>query len=220
MLDCQNSRCKPNLSSEWTGILNIGEMSSTSWGLSAPQQNRNNSGPCQTSEPWSGSASQQCWYCTNRSVFTPRLNNGLLRSFASVMSANSYWIDDRLSSQRVAVRTLPTLAPARDISRNIVGSRTEVRRRGGLIPSWVVFGIVVLATFALCVSVTMRSRAEAASAASQYQNMSLEVQKLREVNTNLELEVRRLNTDSRAIETAARTRLNMVRTNEIVMPAE
>jgi cell division protein FtsB len=66
----------------------------------------------------------------------------------------------------------------------------------------------------------MRTVAEAGSAATTYEKMSSEVQKLREVNTNLEQEVRRLNTDSRAIETAARLRLNMVRTNEIVLPAE
>jgi cell division protein FtsB len=136
------------------------------------------------------------------------------------MSANSYWIDDRLRSQRVATRTLPNLGPARDISRNIVGTRTEVRRRGGIIPSWVVFGIIILGTSALCVNVTIRSVAEAGSAATNYEKMSSDVQKLREVNTNLEQEVRRLNTDSRAIETAARLRLNMVRANEIVLPAE
>ncbi len=136
------------------------------------------------------------------------------------MSANSYWIDDRLRSQRVATRTLPNFVPARDISRNIVGTRTEVRRRGGIIPSWVAFGIIILASSALCLSVMMRTVAEAGSAATTYEKMSSEVQKLREVNTNLEQEVRRLNTDSRAIETAARLRLNMVRTNEIVLPAE
>jgi cell division protein FtsB len=136
------------------------------------------------------------------------------------MSANSYWIDDRLRSQRVATRTLPNLVPGREISRNIVGTRTEVRRRGGIIPSWVVFGIIILATSALCLSVMIRSVAEAGSAATTYEKMSSDVQKLREVNTNLEQEVRRLNTDSRAIETAARLRLNMVRANEIVLPAE
>src|SRR5260370_30106790 len=125
-------------------------------------------------------------------------------------------MEDRLRSQRVATRSLPHLGPARDISRNIVGTRPEVRRRGGIIPSWVVFGIIILGTAALCVSVTIRSIAEAGSAATNYEKMSSDVQKLREVNTNLEQEVRRLNTDSRAIETAARLRLDMQRANEIV----
>src|SRR5882762_9563874 len=97
------------------------------------------------------------------------------------MSANSYWIDDRLRSQRVATRTLPNFVPARDISRNIVGTRTEVRRRGGIIPSWVVFSIIILATSGLCLSVIMRTVAEAGSAATTYEKMSSEVQKLREV---------------------------------------
>jgi cell division protein FtsB len=78
----------------------------------------------------------------------------------------------------------------------------------------------MLGTSALCLNVTMRSVAEAGSAATNYEKMSSDVQKLREANTNLEQEVRRLNTDSRAIETAARLRLNMVRANEIVLPAE
>jgi cell division protein FtsL len=136
------------------------------------------------------------------------------------MAANSYWIDDRLRSQRVVSRTMPSLSPAREISREIIGSRTEVRRRGGLVPSWVVFGMIILATFALCVSVTMRTRAEVDSASTQYEKINSDVKQLRATNAALEQEVHRLSFDSRAIETAARTRLNMVRANEIVVPAE
>jgi cell division protein FtsB len=49
--------------------------------------------------------------------------------------------------------------------------------------------------------------------------MYSDVQQLRESNAVLEQEIRRLNSDPRAIETAARARLNMVRANEIVVPA-
>ena len=134
--------------------------------------------------------------------------------------ANTYWIDDRLRAQRVAARALPSLAPARDLSREIIGTRTEVRRRGGIIPSWVIFGMIILATFALCATVTMRTRAEMRSASEQHQKLSADIEALRHSNTVLEQEVSRLRSDPRTIETAARTHLNMVRANEIVIPAE
>ena len=136
------------------------------------------------------------------------------------MAANEYWVDSRLRSQRVASRTLPQLAPVHDLSREIIGTRTEVRRRGGIIPSWVVFSTIILATFALCVTITMRTRAEVRAASEQFQVVGSEVETLRNSNAMLEQEVRRLHTDPRAIESAARTRLNMVRANEVVVPVE
>ena len=136
------------------------------------------------------------------------------------MAANTYWVDSRLRAQRVAARTLPPLAPVQDLSREIIGTRTEVRRRGGVIPSWVVFSTIILATFALCVTITMRTRAEICAASEQYQVIGAEVETLRSSNASLAQEVRRLHTDPRAIESAARTRLNMVRANEIIVPVE
>jgi cell division protein FtsL len=136
------------------------------------------------------------------------------------MAANSYWVDSRLRAQRVASRTLPPLAPVQDLSREIIGTRTEVRRRGGVIPSWVVFSTIILATFALCVTITMRTRAEIRAASDQYQTLGTQVEALRNTNAALEQEVHRLNNDPRAIESAARTRLNMVRANEIIVPVD
>lgn len=136
------------------------------------------------------------------------------------MAANTYWVDSRLRAQRVAARTLPPLAPVQDISREIIGTRTEVRRRGGVIPSWVVFSTIILATFALCVTITMRTRAEIRAASEQYQAIGAEVETLRSSNVAIEQEVRRLQSDPRAIESAARTRLNMVRANEIIVRVE
>lgn len=135
-------------------------------------------------------------------------------------AANTYWTDDRLRAQRVASRAVPTLAPMRELSREVIGTRAEVRRRGGLIPPWVIFGMIVLTTFALCVSVTMRTRAEVRAASSQYVKMSSDVEALRQTNAALKMEVRRLRNDPRAIESAARARLNMARPNEIIVPIE
>jgi cell division protein FtsB len=135
--------------------------------------------------------------------------------------ANTYWADDRLRSQRVATRALPRFAPtARDLSRELIGTNTEVRRRGGIIPSWVIFGMIILATFALCLTVTMHTRAEMRAASEQYEKISADVEQLRSGNAQLEQEVRRLHSDPRAIESAARTRMNMVRANEIIVPVE
>ena len=135
-------------------------------------------------------------------------------------AANTYWTDTRLDAQRPTARTLSLATPARNLSRELVGTRTEVRHRGGLIPSWAVFTMIMLATFALCVSVTMRTHAEMRSAEQKFSEMNMDVQALSQTNESLRQEVRRLRNDPRAIEAAARTRLNMVRPNEIVVPVD
>jgi cell division protein FtsB len=136
-------------------------------------------------------------------------------------AANTYWVDNRLRAQRVATRAIPSLSsPARDLSREIIGTRTEIRRRGGLIPSWVVFVTIILATFAICVTVTMRTHAERGAAALQYQRINSEVETLRNNNAALASEVKHLRSDPRSIESASRERLRMVRANEIIVPIE
>ena len=133
---------------------------------------------------------------------------------------NSYWIDERIRAQRVVPRASSPFASVREISLDIIGTPAEVRRRGGLIPAWVVFGMVILATFAICVSVTMRTRTRMSLASQQYVRMQNDVDSLRNSNQTLRAEIEHLRTDPRAIEAAARTRLNMVRPNEIVVPVE
>ena len=133
--------------------------------------------------------------------------------------ANTYWVDERIQAQRVAPRA-SSLASVQQISLEILGTRTEVRRRGGIIPSWVVFGMILLATFAVCVTVNMRTRAKVQVAAQQLTAMQTDVEVLRNVNESLKSEVQRLRSDPRTIELAARARLNMVRSNEFVVPVE
>ncbi len=133
--------------------------------------------------------------------------------------ANTYWVDERIRSQRVSPRA-SSLASVQQISMEIIGTRTEVRRRGGIIPSWVVFGMILLATFAVCVTVNMRTRAKVHVAAQQLTAMETDVEALRSVNQSLKSELERLRTDPRTIELAARARLNMVRSNEFVIPVE
>ena len=133
--------------------------------------------------------------------------------------ANSYWVDERIRTQRVSPRA-NSLASVQQISIDIIGTRTEVRRRGGVIPSWVVFGMILLATLAVCVTVNLRTRAKVQVAAQQLTTMQTDVEALRNVNQSLKSELQRLRTDPRAIEIAARARLNMVRSNEFVVPVE
>ena len=67
---------------------------------------------------------------------------------------NTYWVDERIRAQRVASRAPSPFASVKEISQDIIGSPAEVRRRGGVIPSWVIFGMIILGTFAICVAVT------------------------------------------------------------------
>jgi cell division protein FtsB len=135
--------------------------------------------------------------------------------------ANTYWVDERIRSQRALPRrTNASLASVQQISAEIIGSRAEVRRRGGIIPSWVVFGMILLATAAVCVTVNMRTRAKFQVAQQQFSVMQSDVETLRTINQSLKAEVEQLRNDPRAIESAARANLNMVRSNEYVIPVD
>ena len=133
---------------------------------------------------------------------------------------DTYWVDERIRAQRVAPRVASPLASVKEISLDIIGTRAEVRRRGGLIPAWVIFGMIILGTFAICVAVTMRTRTKMSLASDQYVRMQTDVEGLRNANQSLRLEIEKLRTDPSTIEAAARSRLNMVRPNEIVVPVE
>jgi cell division protein FtsB len=133
---------------------------------------------------------------------------------------DTYWVDERIRAQRVAPRVASPLASVKEISLEIIGTRAEVRRRGGLIPAWVIFGMIILGTFAICVAVTMRTRTRMSLASDQYVRMQTDVEGLRNANQSLRVEIEKLRTDPRTIEAAARSRLNMVRPNEILVPVE
>lgn len=80
--------------------------------------------------------------------------------------------------------------------------------------------MIVLATFAVCATVTMRTHAEMHNAEHRFETMSTDVERMRDTNEALRREVERMRSDPRAIEAAARTHLNMVRTNEVVLPLD
>ncbi len=134
------------------------------------------------------------------------------------MAANPFWNDPRLDAQQPAARALSIPSPAAETFVAAVGARAAVRRRDFSIPSWVVFSMIMLATFAVCVTVTMRTHAKMLSAEQEFGQLSTDVEKIRSQNAALRQEVGRLSGDPRAIETAARDRMNMTRANEVVHP--
>jgi cell division protein FtsB len=134
------------------------------------------------------------------------------------MAANPFWTDSRLDAQRPAARALTLPSPAAETFGGAVGTRADARRRDFSIPSWVVFSMIMLATFAVCITVTMRTHAARGAAEQRFGQMETEVQGIRQKNEALRRDVERLRTNARVKEAAARERLNMVRANEVVVP--
>ena len=136
------------------------------------------------------------------------------------MSANPFWIDSRLDAQRPVARATSLPSPAAEVFAGASGTRADARRRAFSIPSWVVFSMIMLATFAVCITVTMRTQAARGAAEQRFEQMSTDVQGIRQQNEALRRDVERLRSDPRTREAAARTRLNMVRANEVVVPLD
>jgi cell division protein FtsB len=136
------------------------------------------------------------------------------------MAANPFWTDSRLDAQRPVARAFSLPSPAAETLFGVAGARAGVRRHDFSIPSWVVFSMIMLATFAVCVTITMRTYAARGAAVQKYEQMETEVQNIRDRNASLRRDVERLRKDPRTREAAARERLNMVRANEIVVPLD
>ncbi len=136
------------------------------------------------------------------------------------MAANPYWTDSRLAAQQPAARALTLPSHSQQASADAIISRPAVGRRGLPLPSWVVFCTIMLATFAVCVTMTMRTHAARGAAEQRFEQMATEVQGIRETNEALRRDVERLQSDPRTREAAARARLNMVRANEVIVPLD
>lgn len=130
-------------------------------------------------------------------------------------AGHTYWLSNRLT-QRSSTQALPALS-ARDISIEVLPATL---RWVGLVPSWIILGMILLATLAICSTVIMRTRAEAQASALELQRLGAEVETTRQVNESLKIEIRRMTSDPNMIETAARARLGMVRPNDVVVPVE
>jgi cell division protein FtsB len=130
-------------------------------------------------------------------------------------AGHTYWLSNRHVTQR-STQALPALS-ARDISIEVLPATL---RWVGLVPSWIILGMILLATLAICSTVIMRTRTEAQASALELQRVGAEVETTRQVNESLKIEIRRMTSDPNMIETAARARLGMVRPNDIVVPVE
>lgn len=136
------------------------------------------------------------------------------------MAANPYWTDARLATQQPSARALTLPSPVAPPAVETVGVRAATRQRDFALPSWVVFCMIMLATFAVCVTVTIRTHAGMGAAEKKFEHASTQVETIKSDNAMLRERVERLRTDHRAIEAVARERMNMVRPNEIVVPLE
>src|SRR5829696_8105246 len=144
----------------------------------------------------------------------------MLGGAPKTMAANLYWSDSRLDAQRPVARAFALPSPAAEPFIGAIGTRADARRRDFSVPSWVVFSMIMLATFAVCITVTMRTHAARGAAEQRFVQMATDVQGIRETNKALRRDVERLQSDPRTREAAARARLNMVRANEVVVPLD
>jgi cell division protein FtsB len=117
----------------------------------------------------------------------------------------------RRSMALASPASLPLLQP--------VHFATDAARKSiGVIPSWVLLGMIVVAGAAICLTVNWRASAERATSQAQLSNLSSEIEGLRRLNASLEVEIQRMNSDPALIESAARERLGMVKPTDIVVP--
>ena len=140
------------------------------------------------------------------------------------MAANPYWTDARLATQQPTARALTLPSPVVPAAVETAGARVAVRRREFALPSWVVFCMIMLATFAVCVTVTMRTHAGMRTAEQEHEQLRVNVERTRAENEALRRKAELMRQDPRAqaaaaqaIEVEARERLNMLKSNEVVV---
>lgn len=132
-------------------------------------------------------------------------------------AGNTYWLNNRRTTQGAAAQVIPAFSVA---ARTGVLTPAAVRAWILTIPSWVILAMIILATLAICSTVIMRTRTQLQMSAREYQDMASEIAKLRRDNALLQIETRRMTTDTGLIESTARLRLGMVGPNDIVVPIE
>ena len=131
-------------------------------------------------------------------------------------STNTDWLRNRATNYGSMAQTLP-LTSARESARELV---LPAARWLGLLPSWTLLAMIVLATAAVCAAVIVKTKAEFEVSTAQRHQMLSEIDDLRRTNVALEVEIRRLTSDSNTIELAARERLGMVMPSDVVVPIE
>lgn len=135
--------------------------------------------------------------------------------------SNSNSISARLSSQQqVAPRVIPVYAPGRVEARERVRARAAAKQKIIIIPRWLFFIAMVALTFGFCLTLNVKTKQEITAEQQQQRVLSGEIEQIRNDNTDLAEEIRRLQNDPATIERTARQRLNMVKSNEkVLVPA-
>ena len=130
---------------------------------------------------------------------------------------NTEWLLNRSASKPIAAQSINALNSPTLTARELVVPAINGARA---IPSWVLLTTIVLATTAICGTAVFRSRAELSTSSVQRLRIESEIQSLREANQALQRDIQRLTKDPSAIELAARERLGMVRSSDIVVTME
>ncbi len=130
---------------------------------------------------------------------------------------NTDWLLNRAATRPAVAQRIEAIGGSKITARDLVVPAIDGVR---LIPAWVIFATVLLATTAICATAVMRARAELKTSSATRQNMELQIQALRETNLSLQRDIQRLTSDPNAIELAARDRLGMVKPNDIVITTD
>ena len=126
-----------------------------------------------------------------------------------------YWLSDQRITQRIATQAFPAFAAP-----NLQLATVRVRSFFGSIPSWLILVMIILAVLGTASTVIGRMRSELRVSTQQYHRTASEIELLRRGNALLGMEIRRMTNDPSMIESAARSRLGMVRPNDVVVPTE
>jgi cell division protein FtsB len=126
-----------------------------------------------------------------------------------------YWLSDQRVTQRMATQALPPFAIP-----NLQLATVRACSLLGSIPSWLILVMIILAVLGTASTVIGRMRSELQVSSQQYQRTASEIELLRRGNASLGMEIRRMTNDPSMIESAARSRLGMVRPNDIVVPTQ
>jgi cell division protein FtsB len=130
---------------------------------------------------------------------------------------NKYWLSNRHATQRIAVHAFPAFATPNP---SLTTVRILVRDWLAPIPAWIILVMIILAVLGTASTVIVRMRSELQLTSQQYQRTVSQIEILRRGNASLGTEIRRMANDPSMIESVARSRLGMVRPNDIVVPTE
>lgn len=134
---------------------------------------------------------------------------------------STYWPDNLLARQQVGTAVTGW---GRDDARaaqsgwwqTLVGTRAEVRQRGGIIPTWVPMTAIILTGLMLCASAITRTRSAMHAASARYNSELATVEKIRQDTATLRVKVQKFQQDPAAVADAAH-QYGMIRANERIV---